>query len=352
MLNLDITGDIENFGTWENRYIYLVGTSEQHIICGSTNTFSIQGLYGNTTRASIYFDSDIEFVNTTIDLNDDTLILELTDTLTLNGCSVTDGFIQANNATVNMTNDSYFTYITIEDAIFDGVCNIANGYVDFDGNTIIQGILQNFGNNLTLNVDGDITNNGTIRNNPTNYVLYINAYGNVTNDGIWENERIEVDGTSDQTITLVNDQQITAQTRFRSDIEVSPYQWKYNNVAIPGTNPDFIGETTAILTWVAPVSSSYYGTFTCSTGGGVSRNIIVAGQGSGPNPPENVVVSINGSNVEITWDAVSGATSYKVYSSDNPLTGFVEDTTGTFNNTSWSAPVPGSKKFYYVTAVE
>ena len=67
-------------------------------------------------------------------------------------------------------------------------------------------------------------------------------------------------------------------------------------------------------------------------------------------PPQNVTISVSGGNVYLSWDAVAGATSYKVYSSDDPYTGFTEDTTGTFDEESWSAPLPASKKFYFVKA--
>ena len=69
------------------------------------------------------------------------------------------------------------------------------------------------------------------------------------------------------------------------------------------------------------------------------------------NKPESVHISANASTVTLTWDAVSGATAYKVYSSDNPFTGFTENTAGTYDGTSWTAPLPGTKKFYYVKAV-
>ncbi|MCD4820320.1 MAG: hypothetical protein K8S23_16705 [Candidatus Cloacimonetes bacterium] len=68
-------------------------------------------------------------------------------------------------------------------------------------------------------------------------------------------------------------------------------------------------------------------------------------------PPENVVISVIGMNVQLSWSGVSGATSYKVYSSDNPNSGFLEDTSGTFVDESWSAPASDVKKFYYVKAV-
>ncbi len=71
------------------------------------------------------------------------------------------------------------------------------------------------------------------------------------------------------------------------------------------------------------------------------------------NRPENVCITVenDGANINITWDAVAGATSYKVYSSDDPETGFTEDTSGTFTDESWTASIPNGKKFYYVKAV-
>jgi len=69
------------------------------------------------------------------------------------------------------------------------------------------------------------------------------------------------------------------------------------------------------------------------------------------DPPQNVTIEIDGTDVHLNWDAVTGANSYKVYSSNDPYTGFVEDTSGVFAGESWSSLVMNEKKFYYVTAV-
>ena len=69
-------------------------------------------------------------------------------------------------------------------------------------------------------------------------------------------------------------------------------------------------------------------------------------------PPEDVTITVVNDIVTISWSAVSGATSYKVYSSNDPYDNFTEDTSGNFNGTNWSAPLSSDKKFYYVTAVK
>jgi predicted outer membrane repeat protein len=69
-----------------------------------------------------------------------------------------------------------------------------------------------------------------------------------------------------------------------------------------------------------------------------------------PDPPQNVTVEIIGTDVYLSWDAVTGANSYKVYSSDDPYIGFVEDTSGVFAGESWSTSILNEKKFYHVIA--
>ncbi len=69
-----------------------------------------------------------------------------------------------------------------------------------------------------------------------------------------------------------------------------------------------------------------------------------------PATPQNVIIEIIGIEVHLSWDAVIGANSYKVYSSDESYSGFVEDTTGTFAGESWSTSIGEIKKFYHVIA--
>lgn len=66
--------------------------------------------------------------------------------------------------------------------------------------------------------------------------------------------------------------------------------------------------------------------------------------------PQNIITSVSDSILTVSWDPVSGASGYSVYSSEDPYGTFEIDTTGIFNDNLWTAPVSDTKKFYKVTA--
>ncbi|MCK4312579.1 MAG: hypothetical protein KAW88_07575 [Candidatus Cloacimonetes bacterium] len=68
-----------------------------------------------------------------------------------------------------------------------------------------------------------------------------------------------------------------------------------------------------------------------------------------------MIIYIESDSVHISWNPVPNATSYNIYSSDDPYAAFetwtLEPTGTGIIETNWSAPAPPEKKFYYVTAV-
>jgi hypothetical protein len=70
--------------------------------------------------------------------------------------------------------------------------------------------------------------------------------------------------------------------------------------------------------------------------------------------PLNVTIQTTITEITLNWQAVSGATSYVVYSATDPSSGFLPDESGVFDGTTWTAPFGRSseKKFYYVKAVK
>ncbi|MDD3045734.1 MAG: hypothetical protein PHF33_09785, partial [Candidatus Delongbacteria bacterium] len=71
-------------------------------------------------------------------------------------------------------------------------------------------------------------------------------------------------------------------------------------------------------------------------------------QGETLQSPGNIRTNISGSNIEIEWDAVIGASSYVVYSSDDPNGTFTYTATTTL--LKYITPYSSAKKFYYVVA--
>ena len=65
--------------------------------------------------------------------------------------------------------------------------------------------------------------------------------------------------------------------------------------------------------------------------------------------PQNITTAIVGPNIELSWDSVASATSYRIYGSDDPYGTFTN--IGTSGTTTWDQPYDDSKKFYYVVAV-
>jgi len=70
----------------------------------------------------------------------------------------------------------------------------------------------------------------------------------------------------------------------------------------------------------------------------------------GVDSPQNLTIEISSTEVNLSWDAVTGANSYMVFSSEDSYSGFAEDTSGSFNGESWTAPLAGTQKYYYVLA--
>ena len=69
------------------------------------------------------------------------------------------------------------------------------------------------------------------------------------------------------------------------------------------------------------------------------------------SPPQNLTIEIIGTDVQISWDAVDGANSYKIYTSDDPYAADWGNAADSVAVTSWTYDITGiEKKFYYVTA--
>ena len=109
------------------------------------------------------------------------------------------------------------------------------------------------------------------------------------------------------------------------------------------------GSFTSSITGLSPGITYHYRSYATNSQGtdyGVDLSFTTV-----PSNPESVTISNTATEVTVSWNAVIGASSYKVYYSTDPYTGFIEDTSGSYNGSNWTAPFVESKKFYYVVAV-
>lgn len=71
-----------------------------------------------------------------------------------------------------------------------------------------------------------------------------------------------------------------------------------------------------------------------------------------PDPPLNVIIDVSSGNAQISWDPVTGASSYSIYSDTDPEGIFNTLEISGIIGTSWTDTSPESdKKFYIIKAV-
>ncbi len=90
------------------------------------------------------------------------------------------------------------------DVIINGTVSVTNSNSGCSNLAINTGcVLQNGGGLgwVTLHVNGSLTNNGTIRNNPGGNELWLSIGGDIVNNGTWKNRRIYLDSKKVQYIS-------------------------------------------------------------------------------------------------------------------------------------------------------
>ena len=84
--------------------------------------------------------------------------------------------------------------------------------------------------------------------------------------------------------------------------------------------------------------------------------VILNVEAPAPDIPENIEIFVTGTSLEISWDIVTGANSYRIYASDSAegtfslVSGNQSEFSVNGNRVSWSSTVTSSRKFYYVKA--
>ncbi|MGE5497012.1 MAG: hypothetical protein ACM3Q2_03030, partial [Syntrophothermus sp.] len=215
-LYIEIWRDIVNNGVWTFSGMYCPGKYTQYISAGTGKTFDSEFMKRNSSgycdtmeivaKSNLTFTKLVQLDATNINNGQgywNTLNIA-GNTLNLTGdANARYGFIK--NATVlNLTGAAYLVNLRIKgNTILQGIIPVYDSNVIFENDVTLSGTLQNGGGYgwVTLYVYGKLTNNGTIRNNPNGNELWIEARGDIVNNGVWQNRGLYVPGKIRQLIS-------------------------------------------------------------------------------------------------------------------------------------------------------
>ena len=82
-----------------------------------------------------------------------------------------------------------------------------------------------------------------------------------------------------------------------------------------------------------------------------AQHLSISWQRLALNIPQNLVIGRDATHVTLSWNGVAGATGYRVLSSDAPDGPFNPDLSGSFNASTWTAPLGQARRFYRVQAL-
>ncbi|MCD4829030.1 MAG: hypothetical protein K8R90_06330 [Candidatus Cloacimonetes bacterium] len=201
LLTINAYGDVINNGTWDIYRLYLLGASAQTLSCPAGQPFEVNYFTCNNTSGAVA-GSDLEIIGTGIDFNGYTLDLAGGPyDLTWNGGLSEVNLVCATGSRLVGEAGSFINNSDANDVILDGTISVSNS-VTFTGPIVVAGILQGINTgHVSFTVDGDLVNNGAVRNDPSGYNLTINAYGDVINNGTWDTYRLYLQGAAAQTLS-------------------------------------------------------------------------------------------------------------------------------------------------------
>lgn len=197
-LDLNIRGDVTNNGTWSNQSTNLTGNANQHISCIGQSEFSGEYFNNNNLTSKLIADGDVNFRNIRVDLG--SVVFELPKGAKLQHISPGDYFrnviLNGDSSILLFSGGSYLQNAHLTNTLIKGRLGIGDNNVICYGLLTVIDTIENYGSSSTMTVDGDIINNGVIRNGFGN--LSMNITGDIYNSGEWLNCRITLNGNDVQ----------------------------------------------------------------------------------------------------------------------------------------------------------
>lgn len=206
-LNLNCFGDVLNNGYFAPADMQFLGTSDHSIACTATNPFKVQNnLSIATTTGTIRALSNLVFEDTDYIYNGTfSLVSDGRDgwDISISNTSFSGSVILGAAGSELIAVNTAFGNSSLHNLVIPAVSTASF----LDGSSLSNcqnyGIIQNSNTyRYTLNIVGDFTNHGTIRNHPSGYDLTVNANANLVNLGTWSNKALNLTGSETQTISF------------------------------------------------------------------------------------------------------------------------------------------------------
>ena len=206
-LYLNIHNDFTNNGIIENFAMDFYGTTDQNITLQSGKTFSPSYFTSLKPSGDIVALTDLYFDQVTINFNNDILYLQDGGLISVTGGRLHQVDLRDLNNTsghlqLHLTDDAYIDYSTVYNPDLLGQVDIGSSNT-FIGEILVTDTARNDYYGYTLVIDGNIVNNGIIKDYSSGFTINVN--GNVTNNGIWQNQYTYLNGTTNQHVTCLND---------------------------------------------------------------------------------------------------------------------------------------------------
>jgi|GEM_PF-1628502 len=312
---IELFGNLNNNGLIRNNRISFYGKSDQMISMTTTALFDSVDLVDMDHTTSMMATSNIRLNNGELRVDAAGNIGEFVlptgsgFSLHLSGdlTNTQDISIVANGNELIMSDGAYLSSDTyLSDVILRGIIQVENDYVYFTGpSVVLQDTLQNLGYSDELQVEGTLTNNGLIRNNPDKDDNFtVEMQGILINNGDVENYQWVLNGTADQTITLNSGQTMTSGIEFQAMVGTGSYQWHFDGSPVSDETSDYL--------FFDALTSDDYGTYYCSTDAGDSRTITITGDA--PTVAAAFAADVTSGEAPLTvnfTDQSTGATSWE-----------------------------------------
>ena len=231
-------------------------------------------------------------------------------------------------------NQKYIQDSTAGILIDDLAIKITSTYNLYDGIRYIIGTVGEFGGMKQFTPVADPGAAYSIGNTITPQVITLSEL--VANFENYESELVKVSGvtfdTADGIITFANGTLYpmnTATMNFRTTF----YDMDYIGTIVPTGTVDVVGIPNSRVTEGNNFTARYLSDFEAT--GGLEIPVVAITEASG--------------TITLTWDAVAGATSYRIEHSDNPYAGYTTLTTTA--NLTYQVPA-GARKWFKVFAVQ